>query len=289
MKFFKYVVVVLLSSCLYMGSGGATRQTVYPSYQYSNPTSYKGNASPQPQAKLYVDDSSQDVIDIVKFSDFVKVFNEYKKSFPEKSQYESTTEFEARCNGDGEQISFKLSYIASARKVFFKYDADKKIARVTLPHGSASSVVGYVSGKSCNLFSDSIRMSSSDHQLGSYVGTNAFGVSKTVKQYQFDSYYLMPVDVNGNLKNSIYLFDIPMEPAEAQELAGNYMIAIQARPKCNTCSNSVAATRKDYSTPTINSPVEGRHNSHGLSVVLDRIVIYNEKTKRQVVSRKFIY
>jgi hypothetical protein len=242
-----------------------------PSYQSKQQTQQLAKPSPS-----FVDSYDQYKIEPKEFVTYGKLFNSLSSGFRQKDEFETSGEYKARCDSmESPLYIVKMDLANGARKVYFKYDTDKQIATIKTRIDSTGNFT-------------SIEVSDIEKGFknkGSYLGSNAFGVTKNVKV----------VDINSDLfvvlydqyKNGGLEFAVKADKHEAQNLLQNFGIAIKFHVKCHPQLNGVAVVDKQYSGPTIDGPVAGTFYRKRIPIWIESIVIYDEKTNESVLTRNF--
>lgn len=195
-----------------------------------------------------------------------------------KSEFETTAEFESRLaawEATGAMRKYVFVVDREVDTYSLDYDADAREMHVTI-------------GKE-HLIADTVQVTSTRAVLGTYVGTNAFGVKKTIERTVEDSYCVRlapssPFSLyrDGELARQPRKFEFPIDPIEAIEaraIKPYLRIALVGR------ISSPEATEEEYlRQPKLNDPVESLIRTRTLPFSLDELRILDIRTCRTVAS-----
>ncbi|MCM2343514.1 MAG: hypothetical protein NDJ24_03060 [Alphaproteobacteria bacterium] len=188
------------------------------------------------------------------------LYQNVRNTLGEKDKYQSTESYEQEKKKRIQSSSLLKSYILfKDHGIFIDYDADTKKLTFDYPN--------YVSA-------------SKSYDLGSYVGSNAFGVEKVVNKYSNDA-YSVKFSENGKRKKGF----ITMEPAIAAKHDRSLEFIYIAQLKSPYIANSSSNNRVCY-TPTIDNPEDGCTRWHNLVGKLVGIIVYNSKTGEIIYQEK---
>lgn len=218
-------------------------------------------------------------------SDVTAIIKGYDKLKP-KDEYETTASFKARHSKDVVSLASPLQCIAvQPESVSSKYDADHK--RLTVDINSWPT--GYGDTEGVRFVTDRKVISSSD-----YVGSNAFGVTKSVTKTESVEYgvsfdkraYLAGLRKIGALKDPeigiSHIISMPATPEKAKAI-GKYNLRILLVYKWVP---PYILTDSDYHEATITEPHEDHTSSELLRAHLMKVIVFDITSGEILFDRK---
>lgn len=235
------------------------------------------NAQKKSEARnIYTDSFDVYKINANDFLPYGKIYNELKTLFNPRDEFETTDSYRARCESiAGKEYTVKLELDSQSRKSKFQYVADKSIAAADVRTDNRNNMLSIEVSNLANRFKEK----------GSYVGSNAFGVTRRVNV--IDLYFDLLVLDNKAYKDGDLSLRVECDPSVAKDIVKNYGIAIKFHVSCDARMNGVAVLEKNYIGPTIDSPTQATFHYRKIPITLDSLILYNEKTKNVIVTRTF--
>lgn len=226
------------------------------------------------------DTDKQKTLNKNNFIQYGKLFSILKSKYPPKTEFESWDVYKARCSDacTGEYI-VKIDLGEFRKRSSFLYNAENQTITFTVPKSIGTGISSRTSLHGIEV-SD---FQKTGKNKGSYLGSNAFGVTKTVKiiEINYDILSAQP-DV---YKNSS--FDFKCDPDTAKKIQNNFGIAVMFNIDCKRNVPSLAVTEKKYSSPTINSPFSGTDYYNVVPVIVKAIYVYDQKSYDIITSKTF--
>lgn len=221
-------------------------------------------------------DTDTDLTQIVS-DDPVEIVERLYK-FKPKDDYETIEEFKSRLNAFIESRDAKKTYVfKSAKKPKTNYIADEGILEIIYTRGE---------------------ISSSEKSLGSYIGSNVFGVKKRIarsikKVLKLDFANL--VKIQKTLHHP-YTLRIRMPTHKARDIVKNIRLIYVCKPKPNEKidphyiswrKGPYVSVRTDRRNPTIDFPYEDTEDTFLLSVTLLELIVYDNSTGHTLAQFQF--
>lgn len=274
---------------------GCAASPKYPPFARNNyipqPSPYVSKPSETPRNE-WKDDLEVKHIDPLKSSDMVSEIEKLKKiikTHSEKNRYES---FDSKLNFcstlDKKPLSFLFTKKKYNKAIEFSYSTSSQETTVTLKSMPFNQTTSKDNGdKKCN--ADGYFSATKAQTTGSYIGSNAFGVSKTVTKANSMTYMLAPLnkDLNNGIDRHGVTFKFKISPNDAQTLEDNLAILVSGETVCNKCSANVVDFTLVGFNPTLDFPVDGVGFVFGLYFKIDSIMIVDAKSKKVYLERKF--
>jgi len=233
---------------------------------------------------------SGDVPKKFQFSSFDIEHKRLVKSFPKKGEYETTNEYETRIATPQSVLYFKTSI--KDRNV--SYDADSKL--LNIKPSSAGRLNRMYPWFDFRKEGDSsyILVKEKNDNSKEYVGSNAFGATRTIysSEYTYDiisfsdvtSWLTKPDRNPGNILFTGRVYSLKMEADEAKSLRGNLSGLIVCKPKYDSKSQKFAYSTYEIDRATFSDPFEEKKNINVINVELLGLIFYNEKSKIIILS-----
>lgn len=108
--------------------------------------------------------------------------------------------------------------------------------------------------------------------LGSYIGTNSFGVSRKVKNYKAEKYYLHRTastffGKKDDILGEKLFLNIPLNLAKNMD-KNKIITSIVFKPFYNTSDSSIAHIEKYYQGPTLSEPISVEETAYCMNIVI---------------------
>ncbi len=223
------------------------------------------------------------------------LYNKMKK-MKAKSEFETLEAYENRIKSSHEDAVYGFKY----DEHLASYDAEKQEMTVSL----------YISS-----YSNTAKIKDSKKYGKSYMGVNAFGVKKLIKEVSVDEYALKINNmsnpsylgnVKGKVKNEhgnweyrdadtdakskydsesrkVYFF---IDRETAKHVKGNLKILLICKPDGSTGEFTIDDTR--YSSATIHNPYDVTTKSHTTNIKLLRLSVYDYSSGKVYFSQDFL-
>jgi len=275
--------------------GGCAASPKYPPFARNNytpqPSPYvsKSNEAPKNEWK---DDFEIKPLGPLKSSDMVSEIERLKKiikAHAEKNRYES---FDSKTNFcstlDKKPLSFVFTKKNYNKAIEFNYSTSFQETTVVLKSMPFNQTAKNDNGNGkCN--ADGYFAGTKAQATGSYLGSNAFGVSKTVTKVNSMTYMLslLNKDLNNGIDRHGVIFKFKISPSDAQNLEDNLAILVSGETVCNKCSANVVDFTLVGFNPTLDFPVDGVGFVFGLYFKIDSIMVVDMKSKKVYLERKF--
>lgn len=185
---------------------------------------------------------------------FADLYNNIDRALGRKTKYKSTADYEAeRKQGIEENPLLFKGYITlhDTGLLGIDYDADTKKLYIEYPKSISDSET---------------------YDLGAYVGSNAFGVSKAVKKTSRNVYRVELQNKYQKKKTSI-----SMAP-EIAEQHGSYLDFMYVIQLVAPYIEPFTSDDSEYHKPTIDDPEERFVKWHTMKAKLSGLIVYNTKT-----------
>jgi len=204
----KTALVVALAIALTASSGTAQTSSRNRPATPRRPTSHRYTPAP-----LIPIDTSASTVTHEQWTNVVSMVVALGSLAP-KSEYESWANYSQRVSR-GTQW-FALPVICRSYERIFSYDAEAEVLRVILP---TSFGVGYLGG---------VNVSCLSAPKGSFVGTNAFGVRRTIRVTEIDEYAVR--SGRGGYDRVSTTAQFPMRPVDAAAIVPHLIAFIVVHP-----------------------------------------------------------
>jgi hypothetical protein len=183
-------------------------------------------------------------------------------TMPGRGEFETTVEYQARINNRVKGNFYLVLVPPSLTEL--SYDADNSVMTARLG-------LWYDQG---------IRFALQRRRLGTYVGTNAFGVKTTVSRILDTAYYVNVPDASFRVEPDRVHF--PMYADSARALKPHLSIAFVFRPAIDTSTGTITQQSRERIEPTRDSPIDVTEVARKLHVNFLAVLIYDRRSGRVV-------
>lgn len=203
---------------------------------------------------------------------------------PEKDEYESTLEYNARIKkhnidilSNAESIENKCILVPAKIQYSGKYDADKK--RYSFSVSGITNTATYVEDHKIVYGNGIVSTLPDIKKMSSYIGSNAFGVKKKISKELYESNDIFIAEESGYYLREF--IDFAIYPDVARRCKDICMLAVYGKPKYPFTGYNTT-----IDSPTIDNPVDETVERNWLFMSEDSEYIVYDKNNGEIYYRE---